>query len=412
MAKAECLSCAWESKTGRKIDTSMSKTKWATEVGTSEASVRRHLKNAHEASSGQSDPFYKETREGNSGTIEVTLLEPLTQAEILKKFRKDSDDIKIVGILGESHWGDDERGYQHSYRFQTEYKTADDVDVEDLISVIDKWKPPRFAVGLHGNETLVICPADQQFGKVDWNGGHIETLERVLESYSKAAEIARKGNFSEIVIAELGDSVENNYSTSSQRGTNDLAITEQIRIARRVALEGIKMLAPLTGKLTYAAVPSNHGSVRIGPKSPENHVLDDYGIEIAHQLHDVAENSEKLQNVNFVVPEFNYESLLLETNGTKLGMAHGHQANGADGLGNWWKGQSHGHMPMADADIALFGHFHSFRVQQSGNARWLFVSPSQDNSSSWFTNKTGERSVTGFLSFVTSSGSWSDLKIL
>jgi hypothetical protein len=234
----------------------------------------------------------------------------------------------------------------------------------------------------------------------------------MLESYFKAAEFCKTFKPSEIIIADLGDPIENINNTSSQRGTNDRALTEQIRVARRVALQGIKILAPLTPKLVYAAVPSNHGSVRLGPKSPENHVLDDYGIEIAEQLRDVVENSDKLSNVSVVIPEPYHESLSLTTNGTTLGMAHGHQANSPDQLGKWWAGQSHGRMPMSQADIALFGHWHSLRVQQSGDARWLFVSPAQENGSSWFTNKTGERSVTGMLSFTTANGVWDNLKIL
>ena len=172
------------------------------------------------------------------------------------------------------------------------------------------------------------------------------------------------------------------------------------------------MLAPLTDSLVYVAVPSNHGSVRIGPKSPENHVLDDYGIEIAEQLRDICNESDKLGNVSVVIPETSMETLAYTTSGTTLGFAHGHQAQSPDSLGKFWQGQSHGRMPLAAADIALFGHYHSLRVQQSGDARWLMVSPSSDSGSSWFTNKTGESSAKGMLSFVTSNHAWSDLRIL
>jgi hypothetical protein len=40
------------------------------------------------------------------------------------------------------------------------------------------------------------------------------------------------------------------------------------------------------------------------------------------------------------------------------------------------------------------------------------VSPASDNGSSWFTNKTGERSQAGMLSFITSNREWSNLRIL
>jgi hypothetical protein len=287
------------------------------------------------------------------------------------------------------------------------------IDTTDLYAAIDSWVPQKHVPTIRKKaETFVVCAADLQTGKTDFGLKSPDLAKRVLASFARAAEIATETRFAEIVLADLGDIVENINSTSSQRGTNDLAITEQIRLARRLMLEGIKMLAPLTDSLVYVAVPSNHGSVRIGPKSPENHVLDDYGIEVAEQLRDVCAESDKLSNVTFRTPAESMESLAITTSGTTLGFAHGHQAQGADGLGKWWSGQSHGRMPLADADIALFGHFHSLRVQQSGDARWLMVSPSSDSGSSWYTNKTGESSAKGMLSFVTADRGWSDLRIL
>lgn len=282
----------------------------------------------------------------------------------------------------------------------------------ELFAVIDAWVPAVVVQETATPATFVVCAADLQSGKTDYGLKSTDLAKRVLASFAKAAEIATATRFPEIIIADLGDIVENFNSTSSQRATNDLAITEQIRLARRLMLEGIKMLAPLTDSLVYVAVPSNHGSVRIGPKSPENHVLDDYGIEIAEQLRDVCAESEKLSNVTVRIPDTSLESLSFETSGTVLGFAHGHQAQSADGLGKFWQGQSHGRMPLAAADIFLAGHFHSFRVQQSGDSRWLMVSPTSDNGSSWFTNRTGERSQTGMLSFITANREWSDLRIL
>lgn len=283
---------------------------------------------------------------------------------------------------------------------------------DELFRALDNWTPEALPPSETLGGAFVVCPADVQMGKGDYGLTHEDTIARVMASWAKAAEFCREYRPGEILIAELGDSVENFNNTSSQRSTNTLAITEQIRAVRRLMLEGIKMLAPLTDRLVYAAVPSNHGSVRIGPKSPENHVLDDYGIEIAEQLRDICAESPHLQHVEVVIPDTSSETLCVDVAGTAVGMAHGHQANGADGLGKFWAGQSHGRMPLGRADIALFGHHHSLRVQQSGDARWLFVSPAQDNGSSWFTNRTGERSATGMLSFTTLDGAWADLAVL
>lgn len=396
-------------------------TEVAKRFGTSESKVRRDRKKLQSGKTVESPGFAASdrtsaTEESSDGSFSTEWIRSravtLKDAEDwVRSSGKNPDDYNITArsiAYGEGLWSNrmsasPKAGAKQGFTFPS---------ADELLDVLDRWeyKPSPLPKATGGS--FVICPADPQIGKTDWGGGTEDTIKRMMESYFKAADFCREYKPCEIVIADLGDPIENINNTSSQRGTNDRSLTEQIRVARRVALEGIKLLAPLTPSLIYAAVPSNHGSVRIGPKSPENHALDDYGIEIAEQLRDIADNSEKLANVRVVIPEAHHESLCLTTSHTTLGLAHGHQANSPDQLGKWWGGQSHGRMPMADADIALFGHWHSLRVQQSGDARWLFVSPAQDNGSSWFTNKTGESSVTGMLSFTTHDGTWDNLRIL
>lgn len=406
---SQCTACNYETKHGITIDTSKSKTKWAKELGISEASIRRHIKHEKRETQAEDAEQKREHRTGDEGELTIVLREKISDEQILRKFGHDPSEVSIVGVLEETHWQMNGE-WQHRYRFKTSYGKKDR-DVAELLAAIENYKPgPAPEATLGG--AFVVCPSDMQIGKTDWGGGTEDTINRVMQSWAYAAELCAMLRPDEVVIADLGDPIENIYSTPAQRGTNDRSITEQVRVARRLMIEGIKALLPHAPRLTYAAVPSNHGSVRIGPKSAENHVLDDYGIEIAEQIRDVVAEAPWGDRVSVVIPEFNYESLVLETSGTKLGMAHGHQANNANGLGAWWRGQSHGRMPLADADIALFGHFHSLRVEQSGDARWLMVSPAQDSGSSWFTNKTGERSKTGMLSFLTRDGQWSELRVL
>ena len=356
------------------------------------------------------------TEESSDGTKSVTAIRnrPITLADARAWIRSSNDnpDDYTLSIKSIAYGVD---MFSNKMSATPKHKGAADrlaVDTADLYAAIDTWVPAVAPKRHATDQTLVVCAADLQSGKTDYGLKSTDLAQRVMASFASAALIATGTRFAEIILADLGDIVENINSTSSQRATNDLAITEQIRLARRLMLEGIKMLAPLTDSLVYVAVPSNHGSVRIGPKSPENHVLDDYGIEIAEQLRDICAESDKLSNVSVVIPEQSMETLAYTTSGTVLGFAHGHQAQSPDSLGKFWQGQSHGRMPLAAADIALFGHYHSLRVQQSGDARWLMVSPASDNGSSWFTNKTGERSQAGMLSFVTSGGNWSDLRIL
>jgi len=405
-----CSVCA----TGTVIDDSKSNKAWGRELGIGEASIRRHLKHAPKVLTNQVSR--DSTEESSDGSKSLTGIRDravtLADARAWITSTGDNPDHYTLSIrsiaYGDGLW---------SNRMSATPKHSKDAaqvmpNASELMASIDTWTPAVAPNATHSAETFVVCAADLQAGKTDYGLGSGDLLNRVLASFDTAAQIATKTRFAEIILADLGDIVENINNTSSQRATNDLAITEQIRLARRLMLEGIKRLAPLTDSLVYVAVPSNHGSVRLGPKSPENHVLDDYGIEIAEQLRDIVAESDKLSNVTVMIPEQSAETLAFETSNTVLGFAHGHQAQSPDALGKFWQGQSHGRMPLAAADIALFGHYHSLRVQQSGDSRWLMVSPSSDSGSSWFTNKTGESSQAGMLSFITRDGQWSDLRIL
>ena len=404
-----CSVCA----KGIHIDDSLSNKAWGRELGVDEASVRRHKKHAQTVATDMvpGGEYEKHNPDGSADYSRFSRT-PWGYNDYRAFIRTNGQNPDEVTFT----WGWTSNPGGGFWNKLNNVRPASvspaTLDPSDLYAAIDSWSPVGRTAATKTDSTLVVCAADLQTGKTDFGLKSKDLTDRVLASFATAAQIAADTQFAEIVIADLGDIVENINSTSSQRGTNDLAITEQIRLARRLMLEGIKLLAPLTKSLVYAAVPSNHGSVRIGPKSPENHVLDDYGIEIAEQLRDVCAESDKLQHVTFRTPEQSMESLSFITSGTTLGIAHGHQAQGPDALGKFWAGQSHGRMPLATADIALFGHFHSFRIQQSGDARWLMVGPASDNGSSWFTNKTGERSIAGMLSFITSDGQWSDLRIL
>jgi len=407
-----CTVCA----SGVVIDDSLSNKAWGRQLGINESSVRRHLKHAPRVASSSTTPASggeSETHDGN-GDHYVRFSQQPWGYDDYRAFiqSKGQNPDEVTFTWG---WTSNPAGgfWNKLNNVRPIAAGASRIPTDDLLASIDAWVPAKPVSAVPEKaETFVVCAADLQAGKTDYGLGSTDLVNRVMASFTAAAEIASTTRYAEIILADLGDVVENINNTSSQRATNDLAITEQIRLARRLMLEGIKLLAPLTDSLVYVAVPSNHGSVRLGPKSPENHVLDDYGIEIAEQLRDIVTESDKLSNVTIRIPEQSAETLALTTSGTTLGFAHGHQAQSPDALGKFWQGQSHGRMPLAAADIALFGHYHSLRVQQSGDSRWLMVSPSSDSGSSWFTNKTGERSQAGMLTFITSNGQWSDLKIL
>ena len=304
----------------------------------------------------------------------------------------------------------------HAKKSKPELPPAD--DIERLLS---QWEHTPELIQPTSAPIFVVCPADLQVGKVSDKGGTEELIERVKASFDRAANRSREvGGHAVIVMADLGDIIENFYNTSSQRETNDADLTTQVRVARMLMAYGINVLAPLCNKMYVVSVPSNHGAVRIGKQQDAAHASNDWGVEVNHQLEDVFSAREEFDHVEFVRPDGLEDSVGLNisvklenyTDTTRFGFAHGHQAGKAEKLPDWWRGQALGRGAVSQADILLAGHFHSFRMMQAGDERWIIVAPSSDNGSDWFRRLTGDRHTAGMLTFEATNGSWQNMEIV
>ena len=424
----QCKSCLWESQTGERVDSRLTIGQWAKKLNIGKSSVDRHLRHSSQVPTSTTPnhqsflPGYRwevgdEDFEGSSHAQE----EQVTDNDVERFLRQkglNPDEWEYQFRFSEWEQGSANGPLKtlHAFRVSGKRKKPSDSrkwekEYVDLIAAFKPSSEPPVASEC-SPETFVVVPTDFQIGKVDLNGGTADTITQVLESFSKAAEYAKKHKPQEIVIIEAGDIVENIYSVSSQLGTNDLGLPHQVAIAYELMLKGIQMLAPLAPKIIYVTVPSNHGSHRIGPKSPAGNAHEDWGIMLAKILAVSAPLSPALKHLTVHIPKDHIESVALETSGTTLGVVHGHQASSSDRIGEWWARQTHGNMPTATARILVTGHWHSFRAQQSGDARWIFVGPASDRGSSWFTNSRGEQATSGMLAFKTSNNSWTDIQIL
>lgn len=257
--------------------------------------------------------------------------------------------------------------------------------------------------------SMVIALADYQFGKVDLLGGSAETLERnEIALQAKLAEVKRLRP-QQIVLVDPGDSTEGFESAPNANRTNDLQITEQIRVWRRCFWRWVEELAKLTEDLVVLGVPSNHCRVRAG-KNALGPALDDWGIEVIAQLSDMAAvNPEAFGHVRFFVPEENRESLLFElADGKVLAVMHGHQVTRPDMLPDFIKKNSR--RGVGQADIVVVGHFHHFRAQAFGVGQFYFLCPTMDNGSSWMPGDS-EVSDPGVLSFMVDEQGWHGLHL-
>jgi hypothetical protein len=57
---------------------------------------------------------------GTEGELAVVIHEDMTHENILKKFGHDSEKVRIVGVLEETHWQTNQDAFNHRYRFKTQ----------------------------------------------------------------------------------------------------------------------------------------------------------------------------------------------------------------------------------------------------------------------------------------------------
>lgn len=334
---------------------------------------------------------------------------PLTDwSGIFKRFNLDPREFRIKDdTVRMSTWqqskrlenGDRDVQNLYSYRASFVRIVNGDVDWDEQARFIEDFTyiPAKRDYLI---SSCIIQPTDEQYGKTDFDGGTLETTERVLNSYGGFAEFVREFRPRQILLARTGDGIENFCSTGSQRDTNDLDLPHMMVQSFKMDLAGLKMIAPLAQEVINAYVPSNHGRWRTGPKADAGDPHADFGIAVGKQLAETLEVTGAFPNVRTVFPEHLMESLTVRLDGLNVGLVHGHQAGNPDKIGDWWARQDHGRMPTWNADVLLVGHFHSTRMQQSGDKRWIFVGPASDNGSSWFSNLKGERASSGMLALA------------
>lgn len=284
---------------------------------------------------------------------------------------------------------------------------------DDLIALIDAYEPVRGeSADIEPSGTFVFCFADPQIGKTDINGNTQNTIDRFLASLDHACAILDEHPASEIIWADLGDGIENFCNTSSQRQTNDLNLVEQVRVLRRLQLQGLQRFAEYA-PVTHVSVPSNHSQNRVGFQQPASTAHDDWGLEVQMQLKDVLLGRELPHEVTFVAPEEHLESVSIFTeDGTSVGFVHGHRSNSQNGLEAWWAGQALGNQPTAIAQILLVGHFHNWSLRSVGDNRLLITTPSLDNGSSWYTVSRGHMATAGVLTLRVELGTVTDQRIV
>ena len=297
-----------------------------------------------------------------------------------------------------------------SYKFRVVPRSSrDDLDVKAMMAEAARKVRTRKPLVATGG-TMVINLADFQVGKVDELGGTAEMLERSETALSLVKARIRKLKPAELVLADNGDSTEGFNSAPNAARVNDLQETEALRVWRRTFWRWISELAAYGLPMTVLSVPSNHGRNRSG-KAELGPVDDDWGIDTLSIMRDMAGvNPEAYGHLTFIVPRKHEEHVTLTlADGKVISFHHGHKAASVNALTDWAKKQGRGEIGLSD--LLVVGHHHHLRVTAYGDRQWLFVCPTMDGGSSWFTPSSGERSDPGVLTFMVDENGWRDLYV-
>lgn len=320
---------------------------------------------------------------------------------------------EIVGSPRTSRWQKYDGDWLTSYRFNFRKRTENGTDLALA------WKNAKLSkirantrMFVESHKALVVMLSDFQLGKVDHRGGLEEQLQRIFESYDRLEQQLKRGKYSQVILADMGDIVEgfSNKADMQQTYSNSMSLMSQVDLAVTLIWDCIKRAGKYTEQISYATVASNHCQFRINKQQIGEPGRDDWGIFIAKQIERLSSHTGL--GVKVLIPNPSDESLALDVFEDKfhiLGLWHGHQAGRPEQIPSWWEKQAFGTQPVAAASIGLTGHFHHLRVQElglhpNGGSRYWIQGKTMDNGSGWFRLNQGQDSQPGLTAFELQKG--------
>jgi hypothetical protein len=336
------------------------------------------------------------------------------EVELLNGWHMDPDQWEIEpGTLYVNRWegGDGEWRYQYKARLKRRF--AQRVDVDELLSGISRYKPVKSVKPL-SDSALIICPSDLQIGKADGDGTE-GTVLRVLDSWQRIIEHARKTKPAQIYIVGMGDLVENcDGHYAQQTFTVELDRRQQVRVVRRLLRDLVIGLSRLGIPLVVSGVAGNHGENRKDGKSFTTPGDNDDVAVFEMVAETLATNPEAFGHVNFHIPDDRLH-VVFDIYDKLCGFAHGHIA----GRGstpqqkqqNWWKDHAFMQSPIGDAEYLTTAHYHHLSVVDHG-PRVHFQCPAMDGGSVWWENRGGGKSRSGILTYTIDGDGWDNLRVL
>ena len=378
--------------------------------------------------------FYKSGWQPGLELNEATGLGEITHVGTDPNYRNKFDDIlrgwgfdpkyyEIVDTVKASSWNTQLKGgtVETFYAFKGVVKKkrpGQDKYFQALFKQASR-KPP-LKLKTHGGDTAFLWfMADWQLGKKDF--GVENTIKRydlaLQDGVNRIKELRKSGvQIDEIYMIGLGDLTEGcspSYYDSLPHNI-ELSLIEQYALARSMMMKTVETFLPHADKLVLAGCPGNHGEVsrtskgQVSTSRLDN--SDTMHIQICEEI--MKANPERYKKVKVIVPDGFHQVMKIKS--ISCAWLHGHMSAGSGNaeakIENWWKGQMYGKLDTKDVSILISGHYHHFRAKQQGDRTW-FQSPSIDKSID-FTERTGNWSHPGVLTFTVNKKGWDNLKIL
>lgn len=339
---------------------------------------------------------------------------PITDwTDVFKRFNLDPAEFEIIDdTVSMKMWeqskrldnGDRDTVQLYSYGARFRRTLAGQIDVAGMVASLRSWKPTRTPqVTSSEPVALFLGWADWQLGKGEGDGT-AGTKQRILDGFEATEKrirtLRKQGvNVAEIVFGNMGDHTEavvGHYE--SQTYSVDLNQRDQLNLAIELNLTGIKALAPLVEKATYAACLCNHGQwVRKAGKQLTDDSDNATGF-IGDTLETVCALHSALAHVAFLVPR----DEMITTGvfaGVPVAMAHGHKVSGAEET--WLAKQSSWLHTVKDfrPELWVTAHRHTAVNQDFGPYHRIQCATNDPGSKS-FTDGTGKFSTRGTTTFV------------
>jgi hypothetical protein len=266
----------------------------------------------------------------------------------------------------------------------------------------------------------IVNLSDFQIGKGE-GGGTPATVARITAALHAAVdrlkELRRAGKSpATVYLIGMGDLAEQCFGHyPSQLFTTDCTRREQLQIVRELLLTAVDLFLPLADRLVVGAVAGNHGENRSNGKAVTT-VADNDDLAVFDQVKSaLAMNPDRYGHVEFAISDDLV--LKLTVHGVDVAWTHMHQGSGSGErkIADWWRGQVMGNRPISSAQILNTAHYHHFLCSES-TGRTIIQVPAMDGGSAWWTDKTGQNSPPGMVTYLAGSDcgarGWSDLLII